>query len=230
MQSKGYKAIAAIGIIVAIGAIGFAIWSMTNNTEIASPASLPVGEKASETMEVSSASILDFEGFWEVVIVSGKPNLSLAASKDQLKSIKFSQNGDQITLRQEGMNFGRPIKVELSMPAVADVRFKGAGSLEMNGYQLKNLRLSVQGGTSVTMADSSVENLDLSSEGACNIDLDKASVTNALVNLRGASNAKLKMNGGTLAGKIEGVGNLAYSGSVSSETVKTDGLAKVEKE
>ena len=80
------------------------------------------------------------------------------------------------------------------------------------------------------MTDSSVENLDLSSEGACNIDLEKASITNALVNLRGASNASINMNGGSLSGKIEGVGNLSYSGTVSSETVKTDGLAKVEKD
>ena len=234
MSKHRYRLISAIGIVVAIALMGVGIVSMTRQgTEVFSGSDAGKAV-ASDTLEVSSARILEIEGAWDVTITNGKPAVQLKASEKQLKNISFNQSGDRITLRQNGPdlnlgNLGHAVRVEVAMPDIQEVRLSGAGSLNINDLKAKDLKLTVQGGCSVKTEGTTIENLVLRSEGACNVDMADASITNAEVSLQGASNATINMAGGTLAGQIEGVGHLAYSGSVSSENVRTEGLAKVER-
>jgi hypothetical protein len=210
--------------------MAFGIWSVAHNAGNVLSAGFDPKDLSADTREISAADSLEAEGLWDIRIVSGKPALSFKAAKDQLKNIRFTQEGSKLSLSQEGMNIGRPIKVEIALPELGDLTLKGAGSVEIEGFKVKDLRISLAGGAALTMDGSTVENLDLRSEGACNIDLGGTKTTNATVRLSGASNATLDMDGGTLDGRIEGVGHLSYSGTVSAETVKTDGLATVEKD
>jgi hypothetical protein len=229
MHNRGYVLIAAGGIILAGAAIAFGVWAVAQNAGAVISTGFDPKDLSEDTREISAATSLDAEGLWDIRIVGGKPSLRFKATKEQLKNIRFDQQGGTLSLRQEGMNIGRPIKVELSLADLDELSLKGAGSVAIDGFKVKDLRISLEGGASLVMVGSTVENLDLRSEGACNVDLGDTKTINASVHLSGASNAILDMDGGSLGGKIEGVGHLSYSGVVSGETIQTDGLATVDK-
>jgi len=52
----------------------------------------------------------------------------------------------------------------------------------------------------------------------------------ARVDLNGAGDIRLQMNGGVLDGSLEGMGNIVYSGVVSEERIRIDGLGRVRAE
>ncbi|MCD6342815.1 MAG: DUF2807 domain-containing protein [Spirochaetaceae bacterium] len=52
----------------------------------------------------------------------------------------------------------------------------------------------------------------------------------ARVDLNGAGDIRLEMNGGVLDGSLEGMGNIVYSGVVSEERIRIDGLGRVRAE
>ena len=45
--------------------------------------------------------------------------------------------------------------------------------------------------------------------------------------MSGASQLVINMNGGSLTGRVEGVGNVRYSGDVSSVDVDTDAIVRI---
>ena len=67
----------------------------------------------------------------------------------------------------------------------------------------------------------------LKTEGAANIDLDASSVTNAVLDMAGASQLKINLNGGSLTGRVRGVGNIRYTGDAGSVALDTVALVKI---
>ena len=60
-----------------------------------------------------------------------------------------------------------------------------------------------------------------------NVDLEESLVENAVLALAGANQLRITMDGGSLTGRVEGVGNVRYSGDTSSVNVDTDGIVRV---
>ena len=52
-------------------------------------------------------------------------------------------------------------------------------------------------------------------------------VENGVLDMSGASQLVINMNGGSLTGRVEGVGNVRYSGDVSSVDVDTDAIVRI---
>ena len=48
-----------------------------------------------------------------------------------------------------------------------------------------------------------------------------------VLDLAGANQLRITMNGGSLTGRVEGVGNVRYSGEASSVNVDTDGIVRI---
>ncbi len=63
---------------------------------------------------------------------------------------------------------------------------------------------------------------NVSFEGAANVDFSSSPSTNATVTVVGLANADILMNGGTLAGELEGLARVIYRGTVSSVTIDSE--------
>ncbi len=230
MKNGKYKLVSLIGIVVAVGAIAWGIVSMANQAGSAIGSATVRQEGIRHNISVTKADQFDIQGVWEVELSKGEPALSIDCEAEEFKKIKFEQQGNQISLRQDNIHPGRTVKVFVSMPDVTKIRLEGFGSMKLTGLQLKQFDLAVQGGCSVNILKTTIDSLKLSVEGISNIKMEESTATNAEIFMQGASNARLIMGGGTLGGSIEGVGHLTYSGLVKAETIRTDGLAKVQKE
>ena len=232
MSKNKYRLISVFGIIAAIGVMGAGVVMFANKgAEIFSKSGVS-NEISGKSFEATAASDLEIDGFWDITLKYGNPSISINADADQMKNIHFSQTGDIITLKQDSTvfsGFGHTVKLLISMPSIKNVSLNGAGSISISGITTEYLKLAFQGGCSANLKDLTVKNLVLETEGACNVDAKNSSITNATIKMQGASNASLNMVGGSLEGSIEGVGHLSYTGTVSNQNIRTDGLAKVEK-
>lgn len=69
--------------------------------------------------------------------------------------------------------------------------------------------------------------MKLETEGAANVNLDASSVDNAVLDMAGVSQLKINLNGGSLSGRVRGVGNIRYTGAAGSVDLDTVALVKV---
>ena len=101
---------------------------------------------------------------------------------------------------------------------------------DISGFDLDSLELDVDGAANITARDGSIADLEIDSDGAATFNLSGVEVTNAEVEMDGASNLNIRMDGGDLTGVLRGLGDVTYSGEVSEERIRIDGLGRVRKQ
>ena len=84
-----------------------------------------------------------------------------------------------------------------------------------------------EGAANLVFEERTIGDLTLQTAGAANIDLGDSLVENGVLDMSGASQLVINMNGGSLTGRVEGVGNVRYSGDVSSVDVDTDAIVRI---
>lgn len=247
--NKRTRILSTVGIIVIAGALLFAGWRMVGN--LGARFDGVFGRDRGALDSSSSADIQsdsaggrltvpltqDFAGFkrittqggWRVIVTSGAFDVEVTASERVVDDVRVVQRGDGLTL-SIASGFGTVtgnMEARISMPDLEQLEMDGGADVQLTGLSLDRLRIDVDGAASVKGVDTTVQDLEVEVDGASNIDFMDGSVVNARVDMAGASNLKIMMAGGRLTGVLRGVGNVTYSGTVSEESVRVEGLGNV---
>jgi hypothetical protein len=189
------------------------------------------GERITIPLDTAGIRSLHFTGGWQIQLSQGsgtRGELSLPVEARDM--LRMSREGDVLYLSL-GKNFTpgeeMPFLAELELESLAMFRVEGATDAELQGFRGKELELVFDGASNVTGNGLEMENLRLRTAGASNIDLSDSSFVNVELDLAGASNVEIHLDGGRLSGKIAGFGSVEYSGSISEQTVQTDGFAAI---
>ena len=226
----------AAGIALAVLVIIVSLFLLRGNVgrdlEIVSGPGLDYsGERVTVPLDTADIRSLHFTGGWQIRLKQGSKNrgeLNLPVeARDMLRT---SREGDTLQLSL-GKNFkpgeNMPFRAELELDTLNRLMVEGAADAEIRDFSGDGLELVFDGASNVRGIGLEANNLSLRTAGASNIDLSDSSFMNVDLNLAGASNVELHLRGGRLSGKIAGFGSVEYSGSVSEQTVRTDGFAAV---
>lgn len=191
-----------------------------------------------------SDDLVDFDrlllrGSWQISIVQGDVwDVDVSVPDDVEPYLNVGVNDGTLVLAVErsskpwwfgGPGQGRSNRAEVTLPRLSGLRIEGAADVDLGPIAGESLALNVSGAGNIEATGGRFENLDLTIAGAANVSLDRMTVTNADVDLSGATNVELRLGGGALTGEIAGLGHLAYTGAVSSETVERSGFASIER-
>jgi len=189
------------------------------------------GERVTIAVDTSEIHSLQFTGGWQIKLTRGtghRGELSLPVEAQDM--LQMSREGEALHLSL-GKNFitgeNMPFRAELELENLTMFKLGGATDAELQGFKGKELELVFDGASNVKGIGLESENLKLRTAGASNIDLSDSSFVNVELDLEGASNVEIHLDGGRLSGEIAGFGSVEYSGSVSEQTVRTDGVASI---
>ena len=115
----------------------------------------------------------------------------------------------------------------ITAPAIETLSLAGVVNGTVVGLDATELTVRLDGASNLVFEDSTIGDLTLQTAGAANVDLEESLVENAVLALAGANQLRITMDGGSLTGRVEGVGNVRYSGETSSVNVDIDGIVRV---
>ena len=121
----------------------------------------------------------------------------------------------------------RSVRIVITAPTLAALTVAGAVDGRIVGLAAAQLTVVTKGASNLVFEDSTIGDLKLETEGAANVNLDAASVDNAVLDMAGVSQLKINLNGGSLSGRVRGVGNIRYTGAAGSVDLDTVALVKV---
>lgn len=186
-------------------------------------------DKTEKVFDIENFNSIKMEGAWDVLIIKDD-EFSVSgyfSAKDEQES-RVEKSGDQLLLAiKPPYNTNSGISMTIHMPDLNLLDVEGIANANFEGFDLDELRVVVAGAANVHGEDSRIKELRLESEGAVNVDLKRCEIVNADVTLDGAGNVEINMDGGSLSGRISGLGRLEYSGDVRRLDVEKDGLGSI---
>ena len=117
----------------------------------------------------------------------------------------------------------------ITMPELGAIYLKGSNGVHLEGFDGNRLILGIRGSNLVVGDRGHYDALDLTIAGKNLVNLDKIRIRNAEVHIAGNTRVTLSMDGGQLSGFLAGAGSLDYRGTVSSETVRVAGVARIQR-
>lgn len=169
-------------------------------------------------------------GGWSLTIIQGSEfSVHVTATERAAEEIEVLQRGSELTLsvastiRTVTGNF----QATIVMPDLVRMQVDGGTTTSIEGFDLDELSLEINGAANLRATDSTIARLVIDVDGAATLDFWESSVANAVLEMDGASKLSVTMDGGELSGVLRGVGDVSYRGPVSSETVKVEGLGRV---
>ena len=182
----------------------------------------------------------DFRDFREIVL-TGRWRAELARGEDWRVELVHPEVFTHLVRRELR---GHRLELEFDPPflsddsgilAIARITMPELGLLVVRGYnqvQMQDLggdrlTLDVQGNNLVEAGGGAYGALDLSVTGRNRLYLGAMPVRDAEVQVTGNTSITLSMDGGTLSGFLAGAGILGYRGTVSAESVRVTGVARI---
>ncbi len=189
--------------------------------------------KLQKKMNMSGFDSVVVEAVWKVRINrSDEFFTEIYYPSDMEDQLDVRVHGNQLVLGIKGNRSysDTDLTAVISMPSLSDIRIDGAADIYFSGFDEDELSISIDGAANIEGSDSKVDKLKVSLDGMGKIDLSAVPAVDARVDLNGAGDIRLEMNGGVLDGSLEGMGNIVYSGVVSEERIRIDGLGRVRAE
>ena len=167
-------------------------------------------------------------GGWELHLThAAEYSVVLIGDQDLVDAVEVSSAGDALSIYFRDVDEDRTARIMVTAPAIETLSLAGVVNGTVVGLDAAELTVSLDGATHLVFEDSTIGDLTLQTAGAANIDLEESLVENAVLSLAGANQLRITMDGGSLTGRVEGVGNVRYSGETSSVNVDTDGIVRV---
>ncbi|MDF1569501.1 MAG: DUF2807 domain-containing protein [Spirochaetaceae bacterium] len=229
MKKSQIAVLAALGLIVSIMIIvmGLGRLAVGSATRWDSDST---GWDESMRMDFQDFNTVVVEGAWDVRI-SQSESFSVDIDYPSIleDSIKVRVQGDRLVLgRSDSGNWhGEDLRARINMPSLSEIRIEGAAHVEFSGFDEKRLDVVIEGAGQVEGMDSETEQLNATLQGLGQIDLGDVSAENATVALDGAGEIVVRMDGGILDGRLQGLGSIVYTGEAADERIKVDGLGDV---
>ncbi len=229
--------LALLGTVGALFALTIAIFVSAVSVRVDASLSSAAGAPSREGLvaghpDVQGFRELSLHGKWRAEITRGddwQVKLSYPEALEDL--VRWELEGNRLELK-----FDPPVYREVSgIFATAKITIPELGALDLKGYNrvlLKGfdgdrLTLGIQGNNLIDGDSGYYDALDLTIAGMNRVDLGTIRVRNADVHIAGNSDVTLSMDGGKLSGFLAGAGTLDYHGTVSSDTVRVAGIARI---
>ena len=100
--------------------------------------------------------------------------------------------------------------------------FQGQADVSISNLTLKKLDINLTGVSTITGKGSSVEQFSFNGNGIVNADFTLMPADNAYLNFSGFYMIMLKMNGGNLAGRLNGQGKMIVEGNIMNNSIIVD--------
>ena len=187
------------------------------------------GPEVDRQIQVERFTTLELRGGWELDLTHASEfSAVLSGDRELVDTAEVSAGGDRLSIHLEGdVDEDRTVRILITAPAIEALSLAGAVNGTITGLDAAELTVLTEGATNLIFEGSTIGDLALQTAGAANIDLGESLVENALLNLEGATQLRITMAGGSLTGRVAGVGNVRYSGDTSSVNVDTDGIVRI---
>ena len=188
------------------------------------------GPEVDRQIQVERFTTLELRGGWELDLTHASEfSAVLSGDRELVDTADVSTGGDRLSIHLEGDvgDEDRTVRILITAPAIEALSLAGAVNGTITGLDAAELTVLTEGATNLIFEGSNIGDLALQTAGAANIDLGESLVENALLNLEGATQLRITMAGGSLTGRVAGVGNVRYSGDTSSVNVDTDGIVRI---
>ena len=187
------------------------------------------GPDVDRHIEVERFAAIELGGGWVLQFTHASDYSAVLIGDPELVDIaEVSTAGDLLSIHLQGdVDEDRTARIMITAPAIEALTLAGAVNGTIVGLDAAELTVLSEGATNLVFEDSTIGDLTLQTAGAANIDLSESLVENAVLGLSGANQLRINMDGGSLTGRVEGVGNVRYSGDASSVNVDTDGIVRI---
>ena len=209
-SSLSYVAL-GVGIVASLLAVVALAWAVTRDSESTNVV-VGSGVAASETRELAPFSSVDLAGVNDVTIGVGSEQLVTVRADDNLLDLVTTEvRGGVLVIDQTGsFDTVAPMIVEITIPAVDEIRLSGSGAIAVDGHDLRTLSVALPG-TGAIRAAGTVAMLDVDVAGTGEADLGELVAQNATVAMSGTGAVLVHVTG-TLTAKVSGTGSVVYTG------------------
>ena len=181
------------------------------------------GPVVERPLEVGRFAAIELRGAWKLRFTrASEYRVVLAGDPEIVEAARVSTDGDRLGIHLEKYSKqDRSLRITIAAPTLTALTVAGAVDGRIVELDAAQLAVVTEGASHLVFEDSTIGDLMLKTKGAANIDLDASSVTNAVLDMAGASQLKINLNGGSLTGRVRGVGNIRYSGDAGSVDLDT---------
>jgi hypothetical protein len=189
-----------------------------------------VGDGKTERSEraIGAATELDLDGaFLATITLGAGPSLVIEGDENVLPLIKSEASGAQLHIFAErSYRTEKPIRVILSLPALARLSASGSNSVALTGVAGPALALSMSGSNSVSIAGR-IGALSANLSGADVLEADTLEADKASVRVTGSGSAVLRVNT-ALKAEIDGSGSIEVHGHPAQRQVEVNGSGLID--
>ena len=152
----------------------------------------------------------------------------LTGNQETVAAAEVSTDGARLAIHLDDYSEeDRSLRIVITAPTLAALTVAGAVDGRIVGLEAAQLTVVTKGASNLVFDGSTVGDLVLETEGAANVNLEASLVANAVLDMAVSSQLKINLNGGSLTGRVRGVGNIRYTGDVGSVDLDTVALVKV---
>lgn len=190
-----------------------------------------------DDMERDVVTNYDFSGFkkieiydnWNVTIRQGDQfAVEVSMPGSVIEKAKIEVVGDRLIFKNRSFRYRKgELEAFVTMPTIESITSADATSIELDSFTCDQLKIKLDGACKIRARNNVIADLHLSCNGAARVDLAESVVKNAALQVNGAGFIEINMDGGELTGMASGAARIVYSGSVSSEKIKTFGAVSV---
>lgn len=186
---------------------------------------LDSGAPVSREYELKGFDKLFINGAWNIRVLQGSDyHVVIKAPENIFNFVSVKNIGDNLILNHfsgyQQLDGEYALNVEISIPSVSGITVLGSCHLDLTGFRQDYLGIEANGATRISISNTQLTNLNLKGQGVAEWDLSQASTKNATVDYSGKFSIALSMNGGKLAGNLDGVGELTYTGEADTKEIK----------
>lgn len=195
----------------------------------AAAASEDGGPVVTRQLQVGGFAELKLRGAWKLQFTQASAySVLLTGNQETVAAAEVLSDGDRLAIHLDDFaEEDRSLRIVITAPTLAALSVAGAVDGRIVGLDAPQLTVVTRGASNLVFEDSTVGELVLETAGAANVNLEASLVENAVLDMAGASQLKINLNGGSLTGRVRGVGNIRYTGDASSVELDTVALVKV---
>jgi hypothetical protein len=187
-------------------------------------ASSDPGPQTTKIFDLDEFNKITVMGAWTVHVIQGNNfKVIINAPQNVIDKIIVNRGGATLLIDENQRVIGpinnKYLEATITLPLITELMTNGVINLDLSGIKNDSLALNTAGVTKIMASSGTIQNLSLAGNGVSNIDLSGVPIVNANVLCEGTYNIDLLMNGGRLAGNLNGVGTLSYKGEVSSNDI-----------
>jgi hypothetical protein len=224
------SALGAILILTLAGLLGLR-WFL-GRTIVAEESPEGSVQEVERVFDLTGYTRIATEGLWQIEASPGESHSLTVTVPEYLNDkVDVRLHGDTLALtlvpgaRIRADSF--PPRAQLRLPELRGITTSGAADLQVKGFDVHALALTLDGGTNLEAQDCRIESLEVRASGAARIDMQDSVVVNADIDMSGAGVMEITMGGGELEADLSGVSNLDYRGTVSRTRIRRSGASMV---